>query len=381
MDIAIVAGALANKPESGGEAWVRLSWVLGLRRLGWDAWLVERLAVAEPAAIAYFESIVKEFGLGERAALLGAGGEGLYGPGEAAVAELAAGAEVLFDISGHLGVGPIVDAVGARVYVDLDPGFTQAWHADPDLEFDVGGYDRHFTIGQNIGQPGCSVPTAGIEWLPTLPPVLLEEWPAAPAPPGPLTFTTVATWRSPYGALVVDGREMSLKHHQFRRFAELPEGVEGVELELALDIHPGDAADLELLRGHGWKLVDPREVAATPAAFRDYVRRSGAEFSVAQGVYVEAATGWFSDRTAAYLASGRPAVVQGTGRGATLSTSGLQKRPGVIAFDDLDAAVAGVEAVKARYEEHAAAARDFAERHLDSDRVLTRLLDRIGVRG
>lgn len=380
MAVAIVAGALANKPHNGGEAWVRLSWVLGLRRLGWDAWLVERLPSANPAAVAYFESVVEGFGLGENAALLSAGGEGLYGPDEAALVDLAAGAEVLFDISGHLGIGPICDAAGVRAYVDLDPGFTQAWHADPDLEFTVAGYDRYLTVGQNIGQPGCPVPTAGIEWISTLPPVLLEEWPPAPAPARPLTFTTVATWRSPYGALIIDGREMSLKHHQFRRFAALPERVEGVELELALDIHPGDAADLELLRGHGWKIVDPREVAATPAAFRDYVRRSAAEFSVAQGVYVEAATGWFSDRTAAYLASGRPAVVQGTGGGATLSTTGLQKRPGAIAFDDLDAAAAGVEAERDGYEEHAAAARSFAEEHLDSDHVLGRLLEQIGVR-
>lgn len=375
MAVAIVAGALANKPASGGEAWVRLSWVLGLRRLGWDAWLVERLPSADPAAIAYFESVVDRFGLGAKAALLGAGGEGLFGPDEAAIVDLAADAEVLFDVSGHLGGGRIADGAGARAYVDLDPGFTQAWHADPSLEFDVTGYDRYFTVGQNIGAPGCPVPTGGIEWVPTLPPVLLDEWPAAPPPTLPPTFTTVATWRSPFGALVVDGREMSLKHHQFRRFAELPERIGGVQLELALDIHPGDAPDLELLREHGWKLVDPREAAGTPDAFRNYVLRSAAEFSVAQGVYVEAATGWFSDRTAAYLASGRPAVVQDTGCGALFRPIGTQTRPAPVSFDDLDAAVAGIEAVRDDYEEHATAARGFAERHLDSDRVLSRVLE------
>ena len=375
MAVAIVAGALANKPGSGGEAWVRLSWVLGLRRLGWDVWFAERLASAEPGAIAYFESVVEEFGLGERAALLGAEGESLVGPDETQLTDLAAGAEVLFDISGHLGPGPLLASARRRIYVDLDPGFTQAWHADPSIEFSVDGYHHYFTVGQDIGQPACPVPTAGIEWVPTLPPVLLDEWPAVPAPAGPLRFTSVGTWRSPYGTPMIDGRAMSLKHHQFRRFAELPERVKGVELELALDIHPGDAADLELLREHGWKIVDPREVAATPDAFRDYVCRSGAEFSVAQGVYVEASTGWFSDRTAAYLASGCPAVVQDTGGGATLSTDGLQTRPAVVTFDDLDPAVAGIEAVRDDYEAHAATARGFAERHLDSDRVLSRVLE------
>lgn len=377
MPTAVVAGAIANKPGSGGEAWVRLSWALGLRRLGWDVWLVERLPSADPVATAYFESVVGEFGLKERAALFGPRGEGLSGPGEAAVADIAAGAEILIDISGHLGAGPVADAARARAYVDLDPGFTQAWHADPALAFSVAGYDRYFTVGQNVGRPGCPIPTDGIEWIPILPPVLLDEWGPAPAPDGPLRFTTVATWRSPYGGLEIGGREMSLKHHQFRRLAALPERVAGVELEVALDIHPGDAADLELLRGHGWKLVDPREVAATPAAFRDYVRGSAAEFSVAQGVYVEAGSGWFSDRTAVYLACGHPAVVQDTGLGALLRPDGAEKRPGVVAFEDLGTAAAAVEAVKDSYSERSAAARSFAERHLDSDRVLKAVLEAV----
>jgi hypothetical protein len=368
MPITVLAGALANKPNSGGEAWVRLSWVLGLRRLGWDAWFVERLPGADPEGRRYFEAVVEEFGLGERATLLGEGGEALFGPGEADLTDVAAAAEILFDISGHLGGGPLVAAPRRCVYVDLDPGFTQAWHADPGLDFSVDGYDRYLTVGQNIGRSSCPVPTGGIEWIPTLPPVLLDEWPVAPVPEGPLAFTTAATWRSPYGGLEIEGRKMGLKHHQFRRFAALPERVEGVEFELALDIHPGDAADLELLRSHGWKLVDPRTAAGTPDAFREYVRGSGAEFSVAQGVYVEAATGWFSDRTAAYLASGRPAVVQDTGieRGDAEALS---------SFDDLGAAATAVEAVRDEYPQRAAAARRFAEDRLDSDRVLGRVLE------
>lgn len=366
MAVAVVAGALANKPHSGGEAWVRLSWVLGLRRLGWDVWFVERLGGADAAAERYFEAVVSEFGLGERAALLDAEGEARFGVGERELAALAADADVLFDVSGHLGPGPILAAPRRRVYVDLDPGFTQAWHADPKLEFDVGGYDRYLTVGENIGSPECPVPGGGIEWVPTLPPVLLEEWDPVPPPPGPLRFTTVATWRSPYGGLVVGGREMGLKHHQFRRFAELPERVPAAEFELALDIHAGDRADLELLRSRGWQVVDPREAAGTPMAFRDYVRGSGAEFSVAQGVYVEAATGWFSDRTAAYLASGRPALIQDTGS---------EKRPGPVAFEDLASAAAGAESIAADWEERSRAARAFAEHHLDSDRVLGRVLE------
>ena len=370
MAVAVVAGALANKPRSGGEAWVRLSWVLGLQRLGWEVHFVERLPSGDPEGRRYFEEVIASFGLEGRASLLDARGDALHGADERELAGVAAEAELIFNISGHLDGGPILAAPHRRVYVDLDPGFTQAWHADGSLEFTVAGHDRYLTVGQNIGQPGCPVPTGGLDWLPTLPPILLEEWGPAPAREGPLRLTTVATWRSPYGGLEIGGRTMSLKHHQFRRFAELPERVEGVELEIALDIHPGDAADLELLRAHGWGIVDPRDAAATPAAFRDYVRGSGAELSVAQGVYVEASTGWFSDRTAAYLASGRPAVVQDTGlRGEASPAAAL------LPFDDLDAAVAGIEAVRDEFGERSAAARGFAEERLDSDRVLGRVLE------
>jgi hypothetical protein len=371
MGVAFVAGALANKPNSGGEAWVRLSWALGLQRLGWEVHLVERLPGESAEGRAFFEAVAAEFDLEGRASLLDVEGAALCGHGERELTAMAADADLLFNISGHLGQGPLLAAPRRRVYVDLDPGFTQAWHADPGLEFTVAGHDRHLTVGQNVGRPGCPVPVGAIEWIPTLPPVLLEEWPATPQPEGVPVFTTVATWRSPYGGLRIGGREMGLKHHQFRRFAALPERVEGVEFELALDIHPGDAADRELLRSHGWRLIDPRTAAGTPGAFREYLRGSAAEFSVAQGVYIEAATGWFSDRTAAYLSSGRPAVVQDTGLGGPVS-------PGLLAFESLEAAVAAVEDVRDGYEERAAAARAFAEGHLDSDRVLDRVLDLVG---
>jgi len=375
MAIAVVAGALANKPESGGEAWVRLSWVLGLRRLGWDVWFVERLAADDPRGRRFFEQVIDEFGLRERASLLDAGGDPLFGAGESELVELAADADIVFDISGHLGGGPILAAPRQRVYVDLDPGFTQAWHADPGVAFDLGGYDRYLTVGQNIGRPECPIPTGGIEWVPTLPPVLLDEWSPAPRPPGLLRFTTVATWRSSYGGLVIGGREMGLKHHQFRRFAALPERVPAAKFEIALDIHAGDSADLELLRSHGWEIADPREAAGTPVEFRDYVRGSGAEFSVAQGVYVEAASGWFSDRTAAYLASGRPALIQETCWDASFSTDGSERRLGSVGFDDVEAAVAGAEEIAGEWGERSRLARAFAELHLDSDRVLGRVLE------
>ena len=388
MALAIVAGALANKPLSGGEAWVRLAWILGLRRLGFEVYFAEEIAGAscrdaagEPAGFresvnrSYFEQVVAEFGLAERAGLLCDGGEDGAGLGLAELEAVAAEAELLVNISGHLSIESLLRAPRTRLYVDLDPGFSQAWHADPGVDFELAGHDHYATVGLNVGSDRSPIPGGGIEWLPTLPPVVLEQWPVAAAPSSPPRLTTVASWRAPFGAPLLAGRQTSLKHHQFRRFLELPERV-GAELELALDIHPGDAADLEALRSHGWHIADPHAVAASPALFRDYLAGSGAEFSVAQGIYAEASSGWFSDRSAAYLASGRPALVQDTGIGER-----LPRGEGLLTFATLEQAVDGVERIAASPGEHAAAARELAVRYLDSDLVLGDLLARIGIGG
>jgi hypothetical protein len=387
MAIAIVSGALANKPFNGGEAWVRLCWVLGLQRLGFETYFVEELTSAScvdrsgrptgfatSANRAHFEAVVNDFGLERQAGLLCDGGREWSGLGPVEIRERAAEAALLLNISGHLRTEEIVRAPRTRLYLDLDPGFTQAWHADAGLDFEIAGHDHYATVGLNVGDPGCAIPDCGIDWIPTPPPVLLDHWPATPLPAGPPRFTTVASWRSPYGQLEIDGRTMGLKHHQFRRLIELPERVAGAEFELALEIHPGDDADREALESHGWTIVEPRGVAATPQDFRDYVSASTAEFSVAQGVYAESGSGWFSDRTAAYLAAGRPAVVQDTAIGAE-----LRPAEGMLTFSNIDEAVAAVERIAADAPANAAAARRFAERHLDSELVIARLLSAIGV--
>ncbi len=388
MPIAIVSGALANKPFNGGEAWVRLSWVLGLRRLGFDTYFVERIAsedcvdpAGHPASfeasanLLHFETVVREFSLEERASLLCDGDAG-FGLSRGDMIELVSEAEVLFNLSGHLDLEEVLSGPRLRVYVDLDPGYTQAWHADPSLAFRVEGHNRYVTVGLNVGQADWPVPADGIEWVPTLPPVVLDEWPWRAPEQAPLRFTTVATWRGGYGGIEIDGRALGQKHHEMRRILALPERVPSASFEIALDIHPADASDLEALRERGWQLADPRRVASTPAAFREYVSGSGAEFSVAQSVYTETASGWFSDRTACYLASGRPALVQDTGLGRSLPLG-----EGLLSFSSLEEAVEGAERIAAEHRSHAEAARAFAEAHLDSDRVLGRLLSEIGVKG
>jgi hypothetical protein len=364
---ALVAGALAAKPGNAGEAWVRLSWVLGLRDLGFDAWLVEEVESADSQARAWFEGVTDAFGLGGRRALLTSQGDVLCGPAPEDLRDVVAGAELLVNISGNLALHGLRDACRRRVYVDLDPGYTQLWHAGGHLGDLEASHDAFYTVGLAVGSPACPLPTAGIEWRGTLPPVLLGEWPALP-PAGVEPLTTIGSWRGGYGRVEHEGHLFGQKAHEFRRLAGLPRRA-GIACEAALELHPADDADAEALRAGGWRLVDPREAAGDPGAYRDYIGRSGAELSPAQGIYVETRCGWFSDRTAAYLASGRPAIVQETG------IRDLPIGEGLLTFASPDDALAALERVAPSCESHALAARAFAEAHLDSRLVLTRLLE------
>ena len=373
MTLAIVSGAVANKAGNGGAAWTRLSWALGLRRLGFDVHFVEQLApTCPPGAAAYFGEVMDQFGLGLSCTLLAADGTPLRGLGTAELGELAAETALLVNISGHLTLSQVKDRVATRVYVDLDPGFTQIWHASGTSDSGLGGHDFWFTVGENVGAAGCLVPTNGVPWRPIRQPVVLDLWPAAPPSAHFDRFTTVASWRGPYGPLEHGGRTYGAKAHELRRLLPLPLRVPA-DLELALDIHPADAKDRAALEEHGWRLVDPG-VAATPADFRQYVQRSGAEFSVAQGVYVHTGSGWVSDRTVRYLASGRPALVQDTGFTRTYPVG-----EGLLAFSTLDQAVAGAEAIVDDYGRHCSAARALAEEWFASDRVLGGMCEEVGV--
>ena len=186
-------------------------------------------------------------------------------------------------------------------------------------------------------------------------------------------FTTIASWRGPYGPVQHDGTTFGLKVHEFRKLVDLPRRA-AAEFEIALDIHPADARDLDLLRGHGWRVVDPIRVVPDPQSFDDYIVGSDAECSAAQGVYVATNSGWFSDRTVRYLAAGKPALVQDTGFGRTYPVG-----EGLIAFRTVEEAVRGVDAIQRDPRRHQQAARALAAEFFDSDTVIGRLLDDVGI--
>jgi hypothetical protein len=385
MSSIIISGAIANKPFSGGEAWVRLSWALGIRKLGLPIMFVEQIArpnqydtSAESAQtfeaqVQYFGRVMKQFRLEHCASLIDGEGKPIWGLSAPELKSLARNSTALINISGHLEWAPLKEAARRKVYVDLDPGYTQLWQAKGNLGARLDGHDFFYTVGENIGADDCSIPANGLDWRPVRQPVVLDDWPAATAPP-PSRFTTVGSWRGSFGPIEADGKFYGQKVHEFRKFISLPKRL-SVPFEIALDIHPTETSDLQQLAENGWRLVNPRVAAGDPGGFRSYVQSSLAEFSVAQGMYVETNSGWFSDRTVRYLASGKPALVQDTGFSRNLPTG-----EGLLSFHTIDEAIAGAESIVARYQQHCRTARHVALEHFDSDRVLGRLLAEIGVR-
>jgi hypothetical protein len=242
------------------------------------------------------------------------------------------------------------------------------------------GHDSFVTLGQNIGQPGCVIPTCGLKWITMPQPVVLSNWPAFPThPEGTGThdaraFTSIGAWRGPNGPIEYNGRTYGLRVHEFRKFARLPTLCPGSRFEMAFDVHPAEVNDIRLLRDNGWTLVDPKEVAGGPAEYRAYIARSKAEFMVPKQMYVDTNSGLLSDRSVYYLASGRPVLARDTGIRELYPTG-----EGLVVFTTLDEAACGVEAINADYARHARRAREIAVEYFDSDKVLTRLLAELGV--
>lgn len=386
MGVVIVAGALANKYRNGGGAWERLSWVTGLRRLGCDVYFIEQIAPAgcvdaggnvtdfeRSVNLHWFQAATRWFGVADRSALAYAGGERGAGVPWPRLLEIAESAELLVNISGHLTLAPLLERIRRKAYIDVDPGFTQFWHADTNMTFKLEGHDFYFTIGENIGSADCPIPVGDVAWRSVRQPVVLDDWPVAAATDR-RRFTTVASWRGAFGPVSFGGRTYGLKVHEFRKVLPLPQRVGEITLELALDIHPGDAKDLAALRDHGWHVTNPMDVAADPDAFRRYVQESAAEFSVAQGIYVDTRNGWFSDRSVRYLASGKPVLVQDTGFGRHYPVG-----EGIVPFRTLEEAVEGAGRIVRDYDRHSRAARAIAEEYFDSDKVLRTLLKEVGV--
>jgi hypothetical protein len=369
----VIAGCMAQKPNQAGHTWQYLQYLLGFRRLGWDVLFVDRLAgpvEAGDARVRYVSDVFGEAGL-DGAWTIGLDDGSHIGASRAETLDRVRGADLLLNVMGYCDDEELLAAARRRVFLDTDPGFGQMWRA-LGLADVFAGHDAYVTIGERIGAADCTIPACDLEWITTPQPVVLDEWRCTAPPAGRVRFTSIASWRGAYGPIDYLGHRYGLRVHQMRRFTDLP-GVAPADFELALDIHPDEREDIGLLRDRGWMLSDPSLAAATPSSYRRFVQGSGAELMVAKGMYVDSRSGWFSERSICYLASGRPVLAQDTGLGELYPTG-----RGLVTFSTLDEAAAGVESIVADHAGHSAAARGIAEEYFDSDRVLSRLADRLG---
>jgi hypothetical protein len=375
----LLSGMIAANPGQGGATWAVLQYLLGLRRLGHRVVFVESIpdASLSPKEVPldcthnadYFGGVMKAFELDSDSALMVAGTRQTVGLSYEQLRRFARSADLLINISGMLMDEELTAEIPRRAYLDLDPAFNQLWHSSQGCDMRFRGHTHFVTIGLAIGRSECPVPTCDLSWITTLQPIVLAWWPLADR----LTrdaLTTVGHWRS-YGSIEHHGTFFGQKAHSLRRFITLPTLTEE-KFVLALAIHPDEKKDLAALAENGWHLLDPSQVAHTPADYQRFIQGSKAEFGIAKSGYVASRCGWFSDRSLCYLASGRPVLAEETGFSNFIPTG-----EGLFAFDETQDILAAIEELRANYGRHSRAARAIAEGLFNSDIVLSRLLDRI----
>jgi hypothetical protein len=375
----LVAGRMASSPGQGGATWAVLQYLLGLSRLGHEVYFVEQLSddvlpesptLSTSAIARYFRTIVSDWELSNRAALWRVGTTETVGMEYSRLCAVAGEVDLLINLSGALRDRTLMDRIPVRAYVDLDPAFTQLWQAHDGIDMGFSGHTHFATVGQAIGAEGNRIPTCGLEWIGMVPPVVLDLWPVARRTVRH-AFTTVGNWRG-YGSIWVGETHYGQKAHSLRPFITLPRDV-GVPFVLALGIHPAEIADLEALAANRWSILDPLKVAGTPRAYRRFVAGSWAEFGIAKSGYVLSRSGWLSDRSVCYLASGRPALVQDTGIGAFLPIG-----EGLLPFTTYEDVIEASERLVRDYARHRRAARALAEEFFDSARVLSQFIRDVG---
>jgi len=377
----ILAGSLAQKPGFGGHTWVFLQYLLGFKKLGFEVVFLDCLepgmcldTAGQPctleasANLDYFVRVMDGFNLDRSFALLYDSGKRIFGMSRADLLERTAQAALLINVMGFIRDEEILGRARKRVFLDIDPGFGQMWQ-ESGLCNMFQGHDCYVSIGENIGQTACSIPTCDLQWISSRQPVQLDYWTTnTTAHHG---FTTVASWRGPYNSIKFAGKTYGLRVHEFRKFVSLPQ-VTGQRFEIGLDIHAADHGDRTLLETNGWRLIEPQRVAGDPWSYRDFIRDSMAEFIVAKNIYVETQSGWFSDRSICYLASGKPVLAHDTGL-KSLYPAGK----GLLTFSSLDEAISGVKEISQNYNAHSLAARAIAEEYFESSKVLRALLAKV----
>lgn len=386
----VVAGLIATYPL-GGVAWDYIAYVAGFARLGHEVFYLEDTGgwLYDPRAQTFTDDVswnirylTDAFGyagvdLSGRWSVRSPDGVH-HGATGAETERFCQRADLFLNVSGACWLRDGYRGARCSAYLDSDPGYSQAkldavarGSASADVTYSVNliqSHDRFFTFAENINDPSCRIPHCGLRWIPTRQPIVLDHWPFTYTPAA-AAFTTVMSWKTDVTLPLIDGVIYGGKDLELARFLDLPQRV-STPLELAV----AGSAPRDRLRGLGWRIADPQEKSATMAAYRDYLLQSRGEWSVAKQAYVELHSGWFSTRSAAYLACGKPTVLQDTGFSQHYPTG-----EGIFAFSTPEQAVAALAAIESDYRRHCEAARAAAEREFAAERVLARLLADAGV--
>jgi hypothetical protein len=399
----VVLGTAASNPYAG-MAWMHMQIAAGFLRLGHDVHYLEttRNWPYDPVrreklpdstyAVDYLAALAGRFGLGDRWAYRRSFSDGAWlGPSAVVTLDLLASADAVFNVAGSTRLDKDGLSAGNLVYLGTDPVIHEVGYENGDEEARgiVDQHDAVVTYGENIGTPASPVPALPGLKARTRQPVLLDLWPLEPVPKG-AAYTTVANWKQ-------EGREVQFrgerylwsKDVEFRRVMDVPTRVPP-SIELATNLAPPESmhyGEGEPVKARGvvqdtraaleanrWRLVDAQSFTLDPWSYRDYIVASRGEFGVARDLNVRLCTGWFSERSACYLAAGRPVVTQDTGFGTVLPTG-----EGLFAFRTADEAAAAIESIEADYERHSRAAREIAEQYFAAEIVLTRLLEDLGL--
>jgi hypothetical protein len=373
----IVTGLIAQYPL-GGVTWDYFQYVLGLARLGHDVYYLEDTGqwpynpvdggLGKDCAfnVDYLAGIMSRFALDGHWAYRFPWQSQWFGLSDGQRREVIETADLLINISGTLERPDEYRQVRRLAYIDSDPVFTQVKLARGQMDFQklVDRHDVHFSFGECLS---AAIPVTGHCWRPTRQPVVLSEW--HPAMSYRDVFTTVMNWTS-YKPVVYGNQSYGQKDVEFIRFGDLPSLVAPTVIEIAVNAGKTRKTPRQLLAHKGWHVVDPADVCPDFDSYRQYVETSKAEWSVAKNGYVLGQPGWFSCRSACYLAAGRPVVVQDTGFSSILPVG-----EGLLPFTTVAEAVAAIKEVEAHYVRHATAARDIAEAYFSADKVLTRLIE------
>ena len=394
----IVLGTMASDPYAG-MAWMMMQITAGLRRLGHDAYYFETTSnwpydperqskvCDSDYAVPYLARVAERFGLGDRWAYRRSYSDKAWlGMDQSRAAELLASADAVFNTAGATRVAEEGLSVGRLVYFGTDPVIHELSYAAgvQDTRTIIDEHDDVVTYGENIGRADCRIPPLPRLRARTRQPVLLDLWESGP--PTRETFTTVGNWKQAGRDVVLDGETYHWsKHHEFLKFLDLPlrtrQPIEfATNLADFTSIRHGigtavPTLGLEtdartLLDTHGWQLVESRSFTRDPWEYRDYVRSSKGEFTVARDLNVRLRSGWFSERSACYLAAGRPVITQDTGFGTTLPIG-----EGLFAFNSMEEILTAFDAVATDYVRHSRAARAIAEEYFRAEVVLKHLLD------